>query len=429
MIGDELLLVPVCVACLAVLSDDEGVDKRRVRRAFDGLEERGQERGYPRPRRSQSVAVAQSPMRGAVLRRDDGTSTDWTGKTPRSRSPTMTMEPWPARMRPLSAAPVEETVLLTAQQITAKEAAHQTFDAPESLEWRQKSDEVAIRHYCPPPDEVPRFTPGIRGIGISGDILRIYVLKEHALDIEIPNEIEGLRTERVSTTGFRSETYARQAAHTPFRCGVSIGHHRRNCGTLGCIVRIVDVPFVLSNSHVLTHPNAADIDDDVMQPGPYDGRPANPSRRVAGVSDYEPLVFGPGGINHIDAAIAVLDDPTSALPEIMTLGAPANPPVPAAVNQLVAKHGRTTGLTFGTVVDISFDGMVDVDGRPAYFENQIAIVGSDGPFSESGDSGSLILDNPGPTRSACSSPATTTHTLANPIQAVLNRFGATIVTA
>ena len=73
--------------------------------------------------------------------------------------------------------------------------------------------------------------------------------------------------------------------------------------------------------------------------------------------------------------------------------------------------------------------MVDVDGRPAYFENQIAIVGSDGPFSESGDSGSLILDNPGSHPVGLLFAGDDTHTLANPIQAVLNRFGATIVTA
>lgn len=254
------------------------------------------------------------------------------------------------------------------------------------------------------------------------------VLNDHAVDIEIPNEIEGLRTERVPTTGFCTQAYPRRAGHTPFRCGVSIGHHRRNCGTVGCIVRIVDVPFILSNSHVLTHPDAANSDEDVMQPGPYDGTPTNPSGRVAGLSDYEPLVFG-AGVNHIDAAIALLDDPASCLPEIMTLGAPVNPPVPPYPNQSVAKHGRTTGLTFGTVVDISFDGTVDVDGHPAYFENQIAIVGSGDAFSKGGDSGSLILDNPGSHPVGLLFAGDDTHTLANPIQAVLNRFGATIVTA
>ena len=106
-----------------------------------------------------------------------------------------------------------------------------------------------------------------------------------------------------------------------------------------------------------------------------------------------------------------------------------NPPVAAFINQSVAKHGRTTGLTFGSVVDISFDGTVDLNGRSAYFENQFVIVGGYGPFSEGGDSGSLILDNPGSHPIGLLFAGDDTHTLANPIQAVLNRCGATIATA
>ena len=113
----------------------------------------------------------------------------------------------------------------------------------------------------------------------------------------------------------------------------------------------------------------------------------------------------------------------------MTIGRPANPPVPVFLNQSVAKHGRTTGLTFGTVVDVSFDGNVSIDGQVAYFENQIAIAGTYGSFSEVGDSGSLILDNPGSHPVGLLFAGDATHTLVNPIQAVLNRFGATIVTA
>lgn len=135
------------------------------------------------------------------------------------------------------------------------------------------------------------------------------------------------------------------------------------------------------------------------------------------------------GVSHIDAAIAALDDPGSTIPEIMTIGRPVNPPVPAFLNQSVAKHGRTTGLTFGTVVDINVDGNVNVDGRPAYFEDQIAIVGTYGPFSDGDDSRSLVLGNPGSHPFGLLFAGDNTHTLANPIQAVLNRLGATIVTA
>lgn len=318
--------------------------------------------------------------------------------------------------------------MLTAQQAAAKEAAHQKFGVHISFNSVQVIEYLPSN--CDPSlhDKAARFAPGIEGIGIADDILRVYVLQGHTPDVEIPHEIEGLRTERVSSTGFRLRTSARRSALSPIPCGVSAGHHRISAGTLGCLVDIPNSRCILSNNHVLAHSNAGKLGDDIMQPSPYDHTPTNPARRVAGLTDYEPFVFSTG-VNHIDAAIAALDDPGSAIPEIMTIGRPVNPPVPAFLNQSVAKHGRTTGLTFGTVVDISFDGNVDIDGRPAYFEDQIAIVGTYGPFSDGGDSGSLVLDNPGSHPVGLLFAGDNTHTLANPIRAVLNRFGATIVAA
>ena len=91
-----------------------------------------------------------------------------------------------------------------------------------------------------------------------------------------------------------------------------------------------------------------------------------------------------------------------------------------------AKHGRTTGLTFGSVVDTSFDGNVHYDGAVAYFEDQIVIVGDAGPFSERGDSGSLVLDTSGPHPVGLLFAGDNSQTIANPIQFILNRFGATV---
>ena len=322
--------------------------------------------------------------------------------------------------------------MLTAQQAAAKEAAHRRFDSPASLKCHQKSDDVAVRRYHPSHDETPRFIPGIEGIGIAGDVLRVYIHKTHKPEVDIPDKIESLPTERVSTFGFQAHAQpSPQTALSPIPCGVSIGHHRINCGTLGCLVDIPSTRCILSNTHVLTHPDGVEPDDAIMQPGPYDAPSITERRRIAGLTDYEPLVFG-ADVNHIDAAIAALDDPASAIPEIMTIGRPANPPVPAFLNQVVAKHGRTTGLTFGTVVDVSFDGNIYFDSfyhRSAYFENQIAFVGNYAPFSHSGDSGSLVVDNPGSHPVGLLFAGDDTHTLANPIQTVLNRFGATIVTA
>ena len=318
--------------------------------------------------------------------------------------------------------------MLTAQQAAAKQAAHEKFHLRISL------NSVQTRQYLPSRDEPSlhddgtRFAPGIEGIGIAGDILRVYVLKDHIPDPEIPPEIEGLRTQRVSTPGFRLLAPPRQSNLSPVPCGVSVGHRNITAGTLGCLVDTPAGRYILSNNHVLADTNAGNPGDDILQPGPSDSDPENPARRIAGLTDYEPLNLG-GAVNSIDAAIAALDDGIPAIPDIMTVGRHANPPAAAFLNQSVAKHGRTTGLTFGTVVDISFDGNVGINGQFAYFEDQIAIVGNYGPFSEPGDSGSLILNNPGSHPVGLLFAGDDTHTLANPIQAVLSRFGATIVTA
>ena len=76
----------------------------------------------------------------------------------------------------------------------------------------------------------------------------------------------------------------------------------------------------------------------------------------------------------------------------MAIGPPPNPPIAPFSGQSVLKHGRTTGLTSGSVVDVSFDGIAHYDAGVAHFEGEIVIVGDVAPFSERGDLRSLILD-------------------------------------
>jgi hypothetical protein len=56
------------------------------------------------------------------------------------------------------------------------------------------------------------------------------------------------------------------------------------------------------------------------------------------------------------------------------------------------KRGRTTEATTGRVfaLDVSVEVGGYACGASAYFVNQVAIVGSNGPFSAPGDSGSLV---------------------------------------
>ena len=95
--------------------------------------------------------------------------------------------------------------------------------------------------------------------------------------------------------------------------------------------------------------------------------------------------------NHVDAAIAVLDKNTLAsaliLPKVGKLASTTT--VPAVEKMKVHKHGRTTGYTQGQVMDVTADVNVQYHFGVARFVDQIIIVGDDGSFSDSGDSGSL----------------------------------------
>jgi hypothetical protein len=67
-------------------------------------------------------------------------------------------------------------------------------------------------------------------------------------------------------------------------------------------------------------------------------------------------------------------------------------PLEANRGMLVGKSGRTTQLTSGQVLDVNASIQVNYGaGRVANFVDQITIRGNNGkPFSDGGDSGSLI---------------------------------------
>lgn len=260
------------------------------------------------------------------------------------------------------------------------------------------------------------LNPALAGIGVGEDTFRVYVLEDRGDDLEVPARFGDLRTEIVRTPALQ--------ALTP--CGVSVGHAATTAaGTLGCLVDVGGRRLVLSNNHVLANSNAAMNGDEIVQPGPLDGG-ASPSDVIANLDDFEPIQFT-GAVNHIDAALAELVEAAHVSPEIMAIGLPVNPPTPPSFGQTVAKHGRTTGLTNGVVDDLSFDGYVHYNGRRAWFEEQIVVKGDDPPFSQPGDSGALILETPTLQPVGLLFAGNDQLTLANPIQSVLGRFGATIL--
>ena len=116
-----------------------------------------------------------------------------------------------------------------------------------------------------------------------------------------------------------------------------------------------------------------------------------PDDCIATLLRYETIDFS-GGLNKVDAAIAApIEGARSLDANILGIGAVPGT-VQASRNLYVKKAGRTTGLTDGVITSTNFD--VTVNYRPdlASFENQIVVRGLHGPFSDGGDSGSVVVD-------------------------------------
>jgi hypothetical protein len=181
----------------------------------------------------------------------------------------------------------------------------------------------------------------------------------------------------------------------PLRIGRSVGHVKVTAGTLGCFVRPQGGgPLaILSNNHVLANENRAKSDDEIVQPGTLDGGKA-PNGVIAKLSKFTRLRRT--GANFLDAATATLVEGIEAdLSKLTGLGklkGPGGGFLDAGTR--VAKVGRTTGLTRGRVTAFEIDNVyVEYDLGVLRFDNQIEIEGeADGPFSQGGDSGSLIVD-------------------------------------
>jgi len=218
----------------------------------------------------------------------------------------------------------------------------------------------------------------------------------------------------------------------PVPIGVSTGHPLITAGTIGCRVTDGTNVYALSNNHVYANQNNANPGDAVIQPGTYDGG-ASPADDIGNLVDFEPINFS--GNNIMDAAIAsaTTGDLGNATPSD-GYGTPKSETIDAYVNQKVKKYGRTTGLTKGQVYAINATVNVGYSYAAlsvAVFTGQIIIT--PGSFSAGGDSGSLIVvDGKGKTKADDRKPVgllfagSSSFTIANPIDAVLNRFGVTI---
>ena len=198
--------------------------------------------------------------------------------------------------------------------------------------------------------------------------------------------------------GVGSCTTGRRRARRPLVAGVSVAHSSVTAGTIAAFVRSrhsgddAEGVFLLSNNHVLADVDRGQPGDDVYQPGPYDG--GTEKDRVARLARALRIRLGGRVANRVDAAIARLVEGQAYRAEVCSIGF-VTETAEARVGLGVRKHGRTTGLTAGTVSDVSYDTLVEMDddGGEARFVDQVRLVrrAPFEAFGRGGDSGSLVV--------------------------------------
>jgi hypothetical protein len=200
-------------------------------------------------------------------------------------------------------------------------------------------------------------------------------------------------------------------------------------GTLGALVKDTTGAFyILSNNHVLGLSGQANPGDDISQPGLIENG-CRPQPIVADFTTAPQL-----GPSNVDAAIAQLKlnipnqmDTSGFIEDIGVICSVVRAP---EVNLSVAKSGRTTGFTTGTIASIDTDVSVQYQASCGQgkkflvsYTNQVVINSS--TFSAGGDSGSLIVTNNSSHQPvALLFAGSSTSTIANPIDDVLSQLTA-----
>ena len=203
---------------------------------------------------------------------------------------------------------------------------------------------------------------------------------------------------------------------------------RRFCcsGTLGSLVTDGTAQYILSNNHVLARADQASPGEDVSQPGLID----NGCRVSTVVADF---TLAPQLGSNVDAALAQLrSGQMDSSGEIEDIGVPSRTIRSPAVGLGVAKSGRTTGFTTGSISSVNTSVSVQYQkscGQGKKFvvsyTNQVVINSS--TFSAGGDSGSLIVSNDSAHNPvALLYAGSSTTTIGNPIGEVLSKLSAAL---
>ncbi len=207
-------------------------------------------------------------------------------------------------------------------------------------------------------------------------------------------------------------------------------------GTLGSLIQVNGVQYLMSNYHVLEsdivsggNHLVANNGDPIIRPGLID---VNCSAASAdNVGSLVKLNSLPGSNVDVSLATAVpgMVRTDGAILEIGTLSWQT---VSAFLNQAVKKSGRTTGLTHSSIsglnatISVSYEN--ECAGGTAFtktFTGQIVIANKGSGFLNSGDSGSLLVEDvaTNPRAVGLLFAGSSTSAIANPIDEVLRFIG------
>jgi hypothetical protein len=197
-------------------------------------------------------------------------------------------------------------------------------------------------------------------------------------------------------------------------------------GTLGSLVKDNSgVQYILSNNHVLADTDQAAPGQNISQPGLVD----NDCRPATTVAHF---TVAPHLGTNVDAALAKLVAGTmNSGGSILGVGVPNPAPVSAKINMGVAKSGRTTGLTCGSVQSVNTSVKVQYQKGcnqglkfTISYTNQVVVASS--TFSAGGDSGSLIVSKSAAHPTALLFAGSSTTTVGNPIGQVLSHVSSSL---
>lgn len=259
----------------------------------------------------------------------------------------------------------------------------------------------------------------------------------------LPPKVHGLAVKVHPTDKFVAYGTPHTAKQTPpIQLGTSGGWSKDLAngyccgGTLGSLIQVNGVQYILSNYHVFEsdivpggNGIVAQTGDPIIQPGLIDV-----NCLASGAQNVGTLVkLGSLPNSNVDCSVAqVVAGIVNANGAILEIGTISKNTTSAFLRQGVKKSGRTTGLTTSTVSGLNAIISVQYDNECAggvaftkTFTGQIVISNRSSKFLNSGDSGSLMVENvaTNPRAVGLLFAGSSTSAIANPIGQVLSFIG------